>query len=124
MTDGRRVELSASDILALNPPLPLVVDSRQVTSTSVLAFLICKMGSEFCQSHGGYWEDRKKEESEVAQSCPTLCDPVDYSPPGSFLHEILQARILEWVAISFCSGASQPRDRTRVSHIAGRFVTI
>ena len=37
----------------------------------------------------------------VAQSCPTLCDPMDYSPPGSSVHGILQARILEWVAISF-----------------------
>ena len=42
-----------------------------------------------------------KSESEVAQSCPTLCDPVDCSPPGSSVHGILQARILEWVAISF-----------------------
>ena len=39
-------------------------------------------------------------ESEVTQSCPTLCDPVDCSPPGSSVHTILQARILEWVAIS------------------------
>ena len=42
-----------------------------------------------------------KVESEVAQSCPTLCDPVDCSPPGSSVHGILQARVLEWVAISF-----------------------
>ena len=40
-------------------------------------------------------------ESEVAQSCPTLCDPMDCSPPGSSLHGILQARVVEWVAISF-----------------------
>ena len=40
-------------------------------------------------------------ESEVTQSCPTLCDPMDCSPPGSSVHGILQARILEWVAISF-----------------------
>ena len=46
--------------------------------------------------------------------------PVDYSPPSSFIHGILQARILEWVAISFSRGSSQPRDRTQVSHIAGR----
>ena len=45
-------------------------------------------------------------ESEVAQSCPTLCDPVDCSPPGSSIHGILQARILEWVAISFSRGSS------------------
>ena len=39
--------------------------------------------------------------SEVTQSCPTLCDPMDFSPPGSSIHGILQARVLEWVAISF-----------------------
>ena len=46
----------------------------------------------------------------VAQSGPTLCDPVDYSPPGSSVHEILQARMLEWVAIPFSRGSSQPRN--------------
>ena len=44
--------------------------------------------------------------SEVAQSCPTLCDPMDCSPPGSSVHGILQARILEWVAISFSRNAT------------------
>ena len=58
--------------------------------------------------------------SEVAQSCPTLCDPMDCSLQGSSVHEIFQARLLEWVAISFSSRSSQPRDRTQVSHIAGR----
>ena len=57
---------------------------------------------------------------EVAQSCPTLCDPMDCSLPGSSVHGIFQARVLEWVAISFSRESSQPRDRTRVSHIAGR----
>ena len=42
----------------------------------------------------------------VAQSCPTLCDPRDYSPPGSSVHGLLQARILEWVAIPFSRGSS------------------
>ena len=54
-----------------------------------------------------------KSESEVAQSCPTLCDPTYCSPPGSSVHGILQARILEWVAISFSRGSSQPRDQTQ-----------
>ena len=62
----------------------------------------------------------KESESEVAQSCPTLCDPVDCGPPGSSVHGILQARILEWVAISFSRGSSQLRDWTQVSRIAGR----
>ena len=59
-------------------------------------------------------------ESEVAQSCPTLCDPMDCSLLGSSIHGIFQARILEWVAISFSSGSSRPRDQTRVSFIVGR----
>ena len=62
----------------------------------------------------------KKSESEVAQSCLILCDPVDCSLPGSSVHGILQARILEWGAISFSRGPSQSRNWTRVSHIAGR----
>ena len=65
----------------------------------------------------------KVKENEAAQSCPTLCDPVDCSPPGSSLRGILQARILEWVAISFSRRSSQPRDRTQVSRTAGgRFI--
>ena len=50
-----------------------------------------------------------------------LFDPMDYSPPGSSVHRISQARILDWVAISFSRGSSRPRDRTQVSHIAGGF---
>jgi len=53
----------------------------------------------------------------VAQSCPTLCNPTDCSPPGSSVHGILQARILEWIAISFSRGPSQPRDQTHVSYV-------
>ena len=55
----------------------------------------------------------------VTQSCPTLCNPMDSSPPGSSVHGILQAKILEWVAFLFSRGSSQPRDRTQVSRIAG-----
>ena len=62
----------------------------------------------------------KESESEVAQLCPTLCDPVDCSLSGSSVHGILQVRILEWVAISFSRGSSWPRDWTQVSCIAGR----
>ena len=60
------------------------------------------------------------EWTEVAHSCPTLCDPMDYRLPGFSVHGILRARTLEWVAISFSRGSSQPRDRTQVSCIAGR----
>ena len=61
---------------------------------------------------------------EVAQSYPTLCDPMDCSLPGSTIHGIFQARILEWVAISFSRRSSQPKDWTRVSSIVGRRFTI
>ena len=59
----------------------------------------------------------------VTLSCPTLCDPLDCSLPGSFVHGIFQARILKWVAISSHSGSSLPRDWTHVSCIASRFFT-
>ena len=55
---------------------------------------------------------------KVAQLCPTLCDPMDYT-----VHGVLQAKILEWVAFPSSWGSSQPRDRTQVSLIAGRFFT-
>ena len=60
----------------------------------------------------------------VAQWYLTLCDPMDYSPPGSSVHGIVQARIVEWVAISYSRGPSWPRDQTQVSCIAGRFLTV
>ena len=61
-----------------------------------------------------------KSESEVAQSCLTLCDPMDCSLPGSSVHGSFQARILEWVAISFSRRSSWPRDWNWVSGIVGR----
>ena len=63
----------------------------------------------------------KRLEVLVAQLCPTLCDPMDCNPPVPSVHGIPQARILEWVAIPFSSGPSQPRDQTWVSRIADRF---
>ena len=52
------------------------------------------------------------------QSCPTLCDPMDLSPPGSSVHGILQARTLEWVAVPSSRESSPPRDGTHVSYIS------
>ena len=60
----------------------------------------------------------------AAQLCPTFCNPMDYSLPGSSVHGILQVRILEWIAISFSRGSSWPRDQTLVSCIAGRFFPV
>ena len=58
------------------------------------------------------------ERVKVAQSCPSLCYPMDYT-----VHGILQARILEWVAFPFSRGSSQPRDQTQVSRITGGIFT-
>ena len=66
----------------------------------------------------GFW--KKVKESEVTQCCLPLCYPMDCSLPGSSVHEIFQAKILEWVAISFSRRSSWPRDQTRVSCIVCR----
>ena len=72
-------------------------DKRQWTGS--------KLGKEYYKAvycHPAYLTYMQSEsESEVTQSCPTLCNPVGYSPSGSSVHGVLQARILEWVAISF-----------------------
>ena len=68
------------------------------------------------------WEAVKKVKVLVTQSCLTLCSPMDCSPPGFSVHGILQARILEWVAIPFSRGSSQPRAWTWVSWICRRIL--
>ena len=97
-----------------------------VLRQTVTSWLVCLLGwveIHFSQSLETFLNEsfpRLKGEGEVAQLCPTLCDPVDCSLPGSSVQGILQARILEWVAISFSRESSRPRDRTRVSGIGGR----
>ena len=63
-----------------------------------------------------------ESESEVAQSYLTLCDPTDCSLPGSSVHGIFQTLVLEWIAISFSSGSSGPRDGTQVSRIVYKYL--
>ena len=70
------------------------------------------------------WVNEVKKWREVAQLCLTLCNPMDCSPPGSLVPGIFQARVLEWVAISFSRASSWPRDQTQVSDIAGRRFTL
>ena len=65
-----------------------------------------------------------ERKSEVVKSHLTFCDPMDCSLPASSVHGIFQPRVLEWAAVSFSRGYSQPRDWTRVSRIAGRCFTI
>ena len=69
-------------------------------------------------NRGSYIKNDFKVKVKVTQLCPIPCNPMD-----CIVHGILQARILEWVAVPFSRGSSQPRDRTQVSHIAGGFFT-
>ena len=62
--------------------------------------------------------------AKLLRSCSTLCSPMDCSLPGSSVHEIFQARILEWIAIPFSRGSSQLRGWTQVARIAGGFFII
>ena len=55
--------------------------------------------------------------AKLLQSCPTLCDPMDCSPPGSSAHGVIQARILEWVTKPSSRGSSWPRDQTHFSYV-------
>ena len=64
------------------------------------------------------------ESVSCSESCLTLCDPMDWSPPGFSVYGILQARILGWVAIPVCTGSSRPKDQTQVSCIASGFFTV
>ena len=85
-----------------------------------------RLGGCLMQIHSALWGGGGSEVkwSEVAQSCPALCNLMDCSLSDSSVHGIFQARILEWVAISFSRRTSWPRDRTRVSCIVGRCFTV
>ena len=80
--------------------------------------------SSYIYSEWTACQPKSESESLVAQSCLTLCNPMDCSLPGSSFRGIFQAIVLEWVAISFSRGSSWPRNRTQVSHIVGRRFTI
>ena len=101
-----------------------------VPDAMILDFFILIMSFKLAFSHSSFTHIKwllsdsslsaikeKESESEVAQSCLTPCDPLACSLPGFSVRGIFQARILEWVTISFSRRSSQPRDWTRVSHI-------
>ena len=79
--------------------------------TSVTSVISCQKCINSIES----WKNTRQPQSEVAQSCLTLCDPMNRNLPGASVHGIFQARVLEWVAICFSRGSSQPRDQTQVS---------
>ena len=102
-----------SSALSFHSHIPII-------STVLGCYLFLSSERETVQCCAGHTES----ESEVAQSCLTLCNCMDCSLPGSSVHGIFQARILEWVAISFSRRSSPPRDRTRVSCIVDRLFII
>ena len=71
-----------------------------------------------------HWRSLPPTELNWSRSCLILCDPMDYSPPAFSVYGVFQARVLEWVAISFSRGSPQARNRTQVSRIAGRHFII
>ena len=89
--------------------------SQQPPLSTIFMCLLCRISSK------DYFFLVKVK---VAQSCLTLCDPVNCSPPGSSVHRIPQARILEWVAMLSSRGSSWPKDWTQVSYISGRFFIV
>ena len=112
----------ALKILGFIQSLLIELSSSESISTSGINPLLCLTvsfkGSESPVSSLHPLAFRVEMKVKVTQSCPTLCDPVDYT-----VHGILQARIMEWVAFPFSRGSSQPRDQMQVSRIASGFFT-
>ena len=111
MADGASTPGSRAVVLGRPPPntshlqLDMTLESSEFIDLKKVCYGIAPM------------RFTKWNEVKIDQLCLTLCDPMDCSMPGSSVHGILQARILEWVP--FSRGSSQPRDQTQVSHIAG-----
>ena len=96
-------------------------------STKLSTLMTFESGNSLIIPSNGHRRASKRtwySESEVAQSCPTLCDPMDCSLSGSSVHGIFLARVLERIAISFSRGSSRPRNRTWISRIGGRCFTV
>ena len=124
-----KLNIHKTKIMASDPITSWEIDGKIVETVTII-FLVPKISADGDCNHKitrHLLLGRKAMpdlESEVAQSYLTLCDPMDCSLPGSTIHGIFQARILEWVAIPFSRRSSQPRDWTQVSHIVGRRFTL
>ena len=116
-------EESEKVVLKLNIQKTKIMASGPITSLEI-------MGKQWKQCRTlFFWAPKSLQmvietESEVAQSCSILCDPVDCSLLGFSIHGIFQARELEWIAISFSRASFQSRDRTQVSHATDRCFTV
>ena len=100
-----------------NLPGPVPGANRNPTNNHKRTSEIRSVSEQAAAEQGWDHQCVRVHESSVIQLHPTLCDPMDCSLPGSSVHGIFQARILEWVAIPFSRGSSQPRDQTYVSCI-------
>ena len=105
---GLKFNIQKTKIMASGP-----ITSRQIEGEKVQAMKDFILGGSKITTNGYYSHEIKRcfllgkeRKSEVAQLCPTLCDPMDYNLPGSSVHGIFQARVLEWVAISISRGSS------------------
>ena len=99
---GLKFNIQKTKIIAKSPIISWQIDGKTLETVAYFILGVSKITADGDCSH----EINRRLFLEVAQSCPTLCYPVDCSPPGSSAHGILQARILEWVAISFSGGSS------------------
>ena len=107
-------------IAATDSAWPTSADSARPGPGTLPAFCFDKPNNQAAEQWPWYCREWKvKVKVLVDEGCLTLCSPMDCSPQGSSVHGILQARILEWVAIPFSRGSSQPREQTWVSCIAG-----
>ena len=98
-------------------PMPPVVETWSPNYWAAREFPLdnCSKLAHLHHCYGGALVPGEVKWSEVPQSCLTLCDPMDCSLPGSFVHGIFQARLLQWVAISFSNRSSRLRDWTHVT---------
>ena len=98
-------------------------DSKSSSAQHPRKLLPVSLGCHL-KSTGSIWLSSLFCHCLVTNSCSTFCDPMDCRLSGSSLHRVLQARVLEWVVISFSRGSSQPRDRIFISCLASKFFTI
>ena len=120
MSKASREESSCSSETAhmWAQPWPCRMYHTQPSAAAGRQLITAPRGNSLCQATWQSHQDTRGRacvRAKLLQSCPTLCGPMDCSPPGSSVHGILQARILEWVAMPSSRGPSQPSDRTSVS---------
>ena len=118
----QRASITVLDLSSLTEDTRLfIIGTIFIITDSSLAIPCLVMNAPTALKHSVYYSSNfayAYMHAKLLQSCPTLCNSMDCSPPGSSVHGILQAGILEWVAMPSSKGSSQPRDWTRISYIS------